>query len=195
MSLLTILSVAIAKRHRGWHAVGSLLTLYPLYSIFKGSSLVNPRPTRTLLYWMTIASMAFFIAVFFAWIKPRAHWRLDIIWGTLVGLVFSWIMNYIIGFVHYCFIRRRGDRAAPKVVDKITLLVIIVFFVVAMIAVIDMETNRSAEVWAGTLALAWVLDNFIFDVIVAFFAITKCVRAWVKIRGFYLDADERVPNV
>ena len=194
LSLLCVFSVWLAKRNSNkvWDGSRSLWTLYPLYSIIKATSTLNPRPTRTLLYWMTISSMALSIAVYFSWIISFSYWGNELVWGTLVGLIFSWIMNYVIGFVHYYFIRRREDRPAPKIVDNITLLVIVFFFLLAMIAVIDMDTTINALLWAACLGIAWLFDNFLFDVIVAILARVKLIRAWVKIRGFYVDPRENV---
>jgi len=143
-----------------------------------------------LLYWMTISSMIFAPAVYFSWIDERNNWGIDLVWGTLVALVFSWIMNYVIGFIHYCFIRNKRDNPSVKIVDYITLLTTIVFFVCAMIAVIDMERDTDAGLWIVTFLIAWALDNFIFDPLIAVLGRVKLFRKWFQIRGFYVDPRE-----
>jgi len=134
-------------------------------------------------------------AIYFSWIDERNDWGRDLVWGTLCALVFSWIMNYVIGFIHYCFIRRRRDHPAYKIVDILTLLTIITFFVCSMIAVIDMERDIDAALWIICFLIAWALDNFIFDPIIACLGRVKLFRKWFQIRGFYVDTRELYPNI
>jgi len=144
-----------------------------------------------MLYWMTISSLCVAPAIYFSWIDERNSWEWDILWGTLVALCFSWIMNYVIGSIHYCFIRRRRDHPAYKVVDAIALLTTIAFFACAMVAVIDMERDTDAGLWIVCFLIAWALDNFIFDVIVAILGRFKLFRKWFQIRGHYVDSREQ----
>lgn len=179
MSLLCILSVWLAKRDKEYDNRTTLASLYPLYSITKVASPINPRTTRTLLYWMSISAMSFAPAIYFSWIDTKNCWGNDLIWGTLCALIFSWIMNYLIGFIHFCFIRKRREHPAIKLVEIITLLTIIAFFACSLVAVIDMRREVDAGLWAACLGIAWALDNLIFDPIVAFLGRFKLFRSWI----------------
>lgn len=161
--------------------------MHPLYSVARVSSPINLKSTRTLLYWMTISSMSFAPAIFFSWIKYDNKWGVDIVYGTLCALIFSWIINYLLGFFHYIFIRKRVDHPAVKLVEVITLTTIIAFFICSMIAVIDMDRDVDAGLWAACLGIAWLLDTILFDPIVTFLGKFKLFRKWFEIRGFYVE--------
>lgn len=190
LSAICILSVWLAKRDRDYAHKTTIKSLNPIYSITKISSPINPRVTRTILYWVTVSTLTLAPAIYFSWIDVYNWWGVDIIWGTVVALVSSWIMNYILGFIHFCFIRKRREHPATKLVEFLALLTVIAFFACTMVAVIDMRKTIDAELWAATFGIAWLLDTFLFDALMVCLGSIKLFRKWFQIRGFYVDSRE-----
>ena len=117
-------------------------------------------------------------------------WDIQILYGVLTSLIFSWIVNYYLGFLHFIFVRR--DLPKIEVVEGLSFIAIIPFFACVIVATVMIEEISIAWLWLAVFAISFLLDNLIFDRLAANLSKYKLIGKWTRIRGYFIDIPEDI---
>ena len=110
-------------------------TFYPLYSVLNGYDQKNPRISRFILLYASIATYSLGASVFTCLVVSDD----DIMYvagGFGVGLCFSYITNYIFSFVHRELIRKADVTNLTPFVIIMTLIIVIMIVLSALFAIL-----------------------------------------------------------